>query len=106
MHGSGNDSVQLLQLSPSPPSLSLSRSLGWLLQTQRDPFNAVSAVRHQPHHQDARRLLSGDPPLDAAVHTEQRGSGSSRMRRRDEAEERTVRSPLRPLCEKYLRLRD
>lgn len=34
-----------------PASLPL---LGRFLQTQTDSFNDVSAVRHQPHHQDAR----------------------------------------------------
>ncbi|MEQ2160444.1 hypothetical protein GOODEAATRI_033781 [Goodea atripinnis] len=33
--------------------------LGRFLQTQRDSFKAVSAVRHYPHHQNAQAALRG-----------------------------------------------
>lgn len=39
--------------------------LGRFLQTQTDSFNDVSAVRHQPHHQDARiEATGGDSTVD------------------------------------------
>lgn len=45
-----------------PASLPL---LGRFLHTQTDSFNDVSAVRHQPHHQDARSdATSRDSSVD------------------------------------------
>lgn len=66
MHPSRNDSVPADTSSRSSPPV-LVPLLGRFLQTQRDSFNAVSAVRHQPHHQDARTAaLSGSVKRTAA----------------------------------------